>query len=120
MDDYKLITTYKISDNENVTIAIDEDKISIIVFTKSGEKIGNINLVEVDNGFYITWMYLDQLSSKYKHKGIGQACLEFFSEVYGMPIFAAQDDGHKKSDGSHLTEDAPAFISKMRTKGVVK
>jgi hypothetical protein len=119
MDDYELVTSHKISDVECVIIAIDEDETSIIVFTEENEKIGNINLIEIDDYYYITWMYLDQLSPKYKRKGIGQACLEFFSEVFRMPIVAAQDDGHTKSDGSHLTGDAPAFIEKMRAKGIV-
>ncbi|HCH3991757.1 TPA: hypothetical protein NKV63_001718 [Vibrio parahaemolyticus] len=119
MQNYELVKSYKISVSESVTIAIDEDETSIVVFTKNNEKIGNINLVEVGTGYYITWMYLDQLSPKYKQKGIGQACLEFFIETYNMPVFAAQDDGHVKQDGSHLTGDAPAFISRMREKGIV-
>jgi hypothetical protein len=119
MDDYEFIKSYKISDHESVTIVIDEDIPSIIVFTEDKEKIGNIDLSEIDNGFYITWMYLDQLSDKYKKKGIGRACLEFFSESFQMPIYAAHNDGNRRQDGSHLTGDAPGFISRMRTEGLV-
>ncbi|MFT6925665.1 MAG: hypothetical protein ACJAZP_001249 [Psychromonas sp.] len=119
MVEYEFKKLYKISNNEMVTIVIDEDLLSIIVFTETNEKIGNINLDEFDNGFYIMWMYLDQLSSKYQRKGIGQACLEFFTEVYLAPIFASEDNGLVKSDGSHLTGNAPSFIAKMRRKGIV-
>ena len=119
MDDYEFIKSYKISAHESVTIVIDEDVPSIIVFSEDEEKIGNIDLSEIDNGFYINWMYLDQLSDKYKKKGIGRACLEFFSESFGMPIFAASNDGHTREDGSHLTGDAPGFISRMRDEGLV-
>ncbi|WP_063703605.1 hypothetical protein [Pseudoalteromonas gelatinilytica] len=119
MVDYELMKSYDISDTESVTIVIDEDVPSIIVFTEDEQRIGNIDLSEVDEGFYIVWMYLDQLSNKYKKKGIGRACLEFFSESYQMPIYAAKNDGHPREDGSHLTGDAPGFISRMRSEGLV-
>lgn len=38
---------------------------------------------------------------------------------YGYSVFARNNDGIQRDDGSHLTEDAPAFIEAMIKKGLV-
>ncbi|WP_432210642.1 hypothetical protein [Marinobacter alkaliphilus] len=119
MEDFELVKQHTISNGEVITIAIDEDECSILVFNEKNEKIGNIDLKEVDDGFYITWMYLDQINPRYTHKGIGREALKFFKEVYRTGLYAAPNDGHVRSDGSHLTGDAPGFISKMAEEGII-
>lgn len=120
MDEFDFSTKYKLISGEEITITFDEDELSILVISEAGEKIGNINLREEGKGYYITWMYLDQLGPKYKYQGIGRKCLTFFKTAYQTNLYAAPDDGIVREDGSHLTGDAPGFISKMRDEGIVE
>ena len=90
-------------------------------------KIGEIQLSLVDDGlpgnppsYYLTWMYMDLKDNSYKHQGIAREALKFFKEFYGLPITASYNDGLKKADGSHLTGDAPHFVSKMRDEGIIE
>jgi hypothetical protein len=46
--------------------------------------------------------------------------LKFFKEFYAMPITASYNDGLSKTDGSHLTGDAPYFVEKMRDEGIIE
>ncbi|MBK9160480.1 MAG: hypothetical protein IPM27_02760 [Nitrosomonadales bacterium] len=119
MEEFQLTTKHPIPTGEIVTIAIDEDNMSLIAFTADGKKIGNIDLEERGDCYYIKWMCLDQLDPKYTHKGIGRAALSFFKEVYMCSITAAEYDGARRDDGSHLTGNAPGFIAKMRDEGIV-
>ncbi len=119
MSDYELSTYYSISNTEYVKICIDEDELKLLVFNSANAKVGQIELTELDYGYYICWMYMDMLSDTYKHKGIGRAALRFFKNVYKMPIYANEDNGMVSDDGSHLTGDAPNFIRKMRQEGIV-
>lgn len=119
MSDYELVTYHQISKIESVKICIDEDELKLLVFNNDNENIGRIELSALENGYYIQWMYLDILSDRYKHKGIGRAALTFFKNSYSMPIYANDNNGLVSYDGSHLTGDAPLFINKMREENVV-
>ena len=120
MYNYEITKQYRIKNGETITIAIDEDEYSVIAYTEKGEKIGNIDFKDEDTHFYIKWMYLDQLSPEYTKNGIGRECLLLIKEVYGCILRAADDNGLTLDDGSHLTGNAPGFISKMRTEGIVE
>lgn len=106
-----------------VTIAIDDSGEEILVTDSDGKEIGSITLsfIECDHFDYyrITWMYLNKQGNRYLRQGIGRAALTFHKECFDAPIEASDDDGIVKSDGSHLTGDAPEFIRKMREEGLV-
>ncbi len=65
-------------------------------------------------------MTLDLIDSSYKRKGIGRESLKFFKEITGTQIVASENDGIRKDDGSHLTGDAPVFVSKMQEEGIIE
>ena len=108
----------------NVVINVDELGEVITVTDPNGGEIGKIELqnIEYDDGecYKITWMYLNKQNGSYLHQGIGRAALKFHKEIFCAPIVASEDNGIKKNDGSHLTEDAPGFIAKMRVEGIVE
>lgn len=126
MKNYEFQKKFKISNGEEVDIVIDEDAERVIVFNQNGDEIGSIDYriitcegkYEDDEYIYLTHMYLDKMGKKYVHQGIGRECLKLLNE-YGLPVTAAHDDGIRKDDGSHLTEDAVYFIQKMRNEGLV-
>ncbi len=120
MDEYELSSQFQTSNGKTVKIVIDEDVMSIVVYTLGGKKIGNIDLGERDGDYHILWMYLDQLNSDYVRKGIGRAALKFFKETYRCGLTASADNGLTLDDGSHLTGDAPGFVAQMRHEGIIK
>jgi len=65
-------------------------------------------------------MYMDHLGDSYKRQGIGRQAVEFFKELSGSSVVVSGDGGQRKdNDGSHLTQDAPAFVAQMREEGII-
>lgn len=114
---------FSIRDGRKVVIILDEGGHEISVKDTDGKDIGSIKLdcIEFDHGdrYKITWMYLDKQEGAYLHQGIGRECLRLHKEAFDAPIEASDNDGIRKPDGSHLTGDAPGFVSKMREEGFV-
>ncbi|MCB0377327.1 MAG: hypothetical protein KDD33_02450 [Bdellovibrionales bacterium] len=107
-------TEYNISVNEGEWLEEYEEY-------EEGNSIGRIEMKGLENGdFYITWMGLEGCNGQYLHCGIGTCALKFFKEEVGGRIFAAENNGETLDDGSHLTNDAPAFIQKMIDLGIVE
>lgn len=103
-----------------VTIDIEDCGERISVTDDQGEDVGSIELRCLgDERYYITWMYLDKQGARYLRQGIGEASLRFHKECFDSTLYAAEHDGTRKSDGSHLTGDAPGFIRRMRDKGLI-
>lgn len=116
-------SSFTIPDGRKVTIQIDDAGEEIKVMDEEGNEIGSIRLsyidCEDDDYYKITWMYLDKQGNKFLRQGIGREVLKLHNEFFGSPIVASDDDGIVKSDGSHLTGDAPGFIRAMRAEGLV-
>ena len=109
-----------LSNGVEVLISIDDFGDDISVETDTGESIGTFDLRQEDDGsFYLLRMYLDQAGDQYKRQGIGRQLLKFHKKVFDSPITAAEDDGIVRSDGSHLTGDAPAFVKQMKAEGLI-
>jgi hypothetical protein len=106
-----------------VSIEIDEFGEEILVTGAQGQEIGSIEFSSIDDGdseyFRIVSMFLDKNGSSYVRQGLGRECLKQHIAIFNTPIVAADDDGIRKNDGSHLTGDAPGFISQMRKEGLV-
>jgi len=92
----------------------------------SGSEIGGLRFreIEVDsrvaNILRLTWAYLDGMDGSYVRQGIGRRCLELVREISGLEIVAADVDGQRHDDGSHLTGDAPGFVARMRQDGLIR
>lgn len=113
----------KTKNGEVVEIEIDEDDFTAIAKNPSGEKIGSIRfrLIEYPNGevLRMTHAFLNETGPRYLHQGIGTECVRLMGKITGLPIVASLDDGLVKSDGSHLTGDAPIFVEKLKAKGLI-
>lgn len=102
-----------------VTISFDEATFDVNVRDVNGESVGGLRFNEQDGQLLLTWAYLDQLGPDYVRQGIGRRCLQIASQFSGMPIVARDNDGIQRDDGSHLTGDAPQFVARMRTEGLI-
>lgn len=111
---------YQIKGGRIITIIFDEENESFN-FKENGEIIGDkFRFIDysVDGNrkrFLIARMY-----SPIKLAGLGRAVLEFFIYLTEATIYAHQNEGIKKDDGSHLTEDALNFVSKMQKAGLIE
>lgn len=117
------VKRYTTPDGRNVDIQIDDNGEKISVLDDRGQEIGSFDLSliedEYSEHYKITWMYLDKQGRGYLRQGIGRAALQFHKEIFNTHIVSSNNDGIVKGDGSHLTGDAPGFISKMRQEGLV-
>jgi hypothetical protein len=120
MDDY-YTTEFSLNDGRTVAIKIAHDGDEIRVQdVRSGTEVGVIKLQDIGGEYFrLVWMYLDQSDGRYLKQGIGRAALLFHKKMFCLPIVAADNDGMQRSDGSHLTGDAPGFVRKMRQEGVI-
>jgi hypothetical protein len=114
---------YKCKDGREILICVDECQLTAAALTPEGQEIGRLcfNEIEYDDGsvLKLIWAYLDKHDSSYRFQGIGRECIKQMIEVFGHPIVAEDHDGHQKDDGSHLTGDAPGFVAKMRSEGLI-
>lgn len=111
-------------DGRQVTIHVDEDlDYEATVHDLEGRLIGKLEFRVVDNGYSeylkLCWAYLDQLDKSYRFQGIGRECLKRVIELSGLPIVAQSHDRIRQDDGSHLTGDAPTFVERMRSEGLI-
>ena len=124
IEDKGLERTYKLSDGRVIKIVIDDLFESISVKNTEDKEVGRIEFREILDEYRtcykITWMYMDLIDRSYKKKGIGREALRFFKETIKAPIIVSEDDGMRKNNGSHLTGDAPAFVSKMQDEGIIE
>lgn len=124
LQDDHMKRTYRLDDDREINIVVDESLQEIYIEIPERKKIGEIILHRIDTGqneeFKITHMFMDMLDASYKRKGIGHEALKFFKEITGGTITAEENDGIRKEDGSHLTGDAVEFVAKMREEGIIK
>lgn len=113
---------YQLSDGRIVIITLDECEPTAHVKTSEGQDIGRLEfyVVEDPNGecLKLAWAYLDFIDG-YKRKGIGRECVRRVSDLFGLPVIAGENDGHRQDDGSHLTGDAPAFVHALRREELI-
>ena len=111
---------YKIPSGQIITLKLEED-FSEITFWENGKQLGNnMNfefkiLDESDNSYLLSRMYVP-----IKRVGLGRAALESFKYITRSLIYCRSHDGIVRDDGSHLTEDAPAFVTKMINEGLIE
>lgn len=92
----------------------DEDFNSIIFLDKNYKEIGKFQfktLTDDSPDYKLMYMNLD---IEYTRQGLGKNALLFFKNETGAKIFTSKDDGLTRQDSSHLTGNAPMFVSKMK------
>ncbi len=114
-------TVFVARDGETYVIALDHFGEEISVY-RGGERVGQIKLrcIAAPDESGRDWYHITHLALEAcRGLGIGTRCLQFHKEVNGAILTAGRNDGFRADDGSHLTEDGPGFIAKMRAKGIV-
>lgn len=107
---------YKINNGEIITLKLSHDLTEISFIVNGKELSDGFAFVDLDgNGYKVIRMYIPE----YEHCGLGRAALEFFKEITEEKLYASFPDGFKRNDGSHLTGDAPGFVSKMIDEGII-
>lgn len=110
---------YQITGGRIITLKL-EDDFSQITFWENGEQLGNdMDFVFYDSETLNNSYLLARMYVPIKEVGLGRAALEFFKEYTDADVFAREDDGQVREDGSHLTEDAPGFVAKMIDEGIL-
>lgn len=109
-----------------VIIDIDEDNFTATVTTMTGQRVGSIDFTLIEapgapDGYYLkmTHAFLEGVDGQYLHQGIGTECVRLMGEVTGFPITASDDDGAVHADGSHLTGDAPGWVTRLRQRKLI-
>lgn len=109
---------YRISGNRLITIKISDD--SEITYWENDLQIGNDeDFVFIEDEFDYSKYLLARMYVPIKGEGLGRATIEFFKEYFDVAVWARTFDGIEREDGSHLTEDAPAFVDKMIMEGLL-
>ncbi len=110
--------TYQIIGNRKITIDINDD--SEITYWENGARISDDDeFVFIQDEFQPSKYLLARMYAPIKNVGLGRATIEFFKDYYEAIIYARQNDGIDREDGSHLTEDAPGFVAKMIDEGLL-
>lgn len=117
-------STFTCKDGRQVTIEVDDaHDYSATVQDPEGRLIGKLEFHLIDDGtgdyLKLCWAYLDTLDESYRFQGIGRECLKRVIKFSGLPIVAESHDGISQDDGSQLTGDAPAFVERMRSEGLI-
>lgn len=112
----------QIKNGETVTLKIDDHEHTVTALNGSNQEIGSLEFSNVDDfdKYKLRWMYLDKLGNQYKKMGIGTAAILFDKDFFDCAVYADYNDGIPKDDGSHLTQDAPSFVGKLRDQGIIE
>jgi hypothetical protein len=80
-------------------------------------KIGSFSFDLRDNGLecclLVVGMHLEEIEG-FKRCGIGTAIIDWVEGETGWQVVFGRNDGFKSEDGSHLTENGPAFADYIR------
>jgi hypothetical protein len=112
---------YQIYSSTLITLRLADDFSEITFYNSIEEKLDGefifIDEYEKGESYLLTRMYAPE---KFKGAGLGRAALEFFKEYTGANIYARENDGVDRDDGIHLTEDAPGFVARMISEGLLQ
>ena len=115
---------FKCKNGETVLLTFDDTALSVEVTDPNNVPLGGMKFSEVDYGNNdcarkVIWCFLDEEDRMWCRQGIGREILRFVHDAYGLPTVAAENDGMRQDDGSHLTGDAPAFVAQMIVEGLI-
>lgn len=100
----------------------DDDRCVVYTADPNPQLIGSVDFTHVEDDIEDYWlvtnMHLEGPDNcrNYLGKGIGRECIRIAGSM--MPVTFAQDDGHTRSDGAHLTGMGVGFAQKMISEGL--
>lgn len=112
---------YQIPNGQIITLKLDDDYTQITYWGQNGEQLGSDqDFIFQESEFNHNHYLLARMYVPIKGAGLGRASLEMFTELTGSIVYTRQNDGMKRDDGSHLTEDAPGFVTIMQKEGLIE
>lgn len=112
---------YEIANGQTITLKIDEDYSQVSFWNDDNEQLGSdMDFVFRESEFNPNRYLLARMYVPITNMGLGRAAIEFFKEVTNATIYTRPHDGISRDDGSHLTDDAPGFVSRMQEEGLIE
>lgn len=114
---------FRISDGRIITLKL-EDDYSEISFWEGESQLGDpcndiFKFDELDDFSRETYR-LSRMYCPLKCNGLGREAVKMFKEYTDALIITRPPNTGEYTDGSHLTEDAPFFVSKMQDEGLIE
>ncbi len=103
---------YLITGNRIITLKLEDDWSQITFYEGTKKLNGEFEFCDTTGSQEV--YLLKRMYSPFPGNGLGKAALEFFIDYTGSKIVTRPEGGSTRSDGSHLTEDAPMFVSRMK------
>jgi len=110
---------YRLKNGDQVTLEISLAYYQISVLNPTNEEDYGQIIMEFEDLDYDRYLILS-MNSPAQQIGFGTAALEFFKDYTQGQIYARPNDGIVRNDGSHLTNNAPIFVGKMRALGLIE
>ncbi|SDF26979.1 hypothetical protein [Dyella sp. 333MFSha] len=104
---------------ERIELRLERESVRVV--NSQEEEIGHFEFAGAEGpGGDMTWrlinMFLEGKGGAYKRQGIGSRAVRFFLWANSGDDFEiTENEGIRKDDGSHLTEDGPAFMKHLAT-----
>lgn len=124
IEDLDLERIYRIDTGEEISIIFDDYNYEITFrqndrdITNSGFSFKDLDSDEEGCGYNERFL-ITAMQSPFPQMGLGEMALHLFIDMTGAELYVRAQDGQKYDDGSHLTNDAPFFVSKMQKKGLI-
>lgn len=114
---------FKLDDGRIITLRL-EDDYSEISFWEDNSQLGTaftdvFLFDELEDSSEPTYL-LSRMFCPIKYNGLGREAILMFLDYTDAKIITRPPNTGELSDGSHLTEDAPAFIGKMQREGLIE
>jgi hypothetical protein len=110
---------FQLSNGDEVKLVLDGE--IIYFYDSNGNQLEGefVFQDEMEEGreFLLSRMYAPK---QYKRQGLGTEAVKMFIEIFGVEVYVRENDGSTREDGSHLTEDAPAFVEKLMNLGLLR
>jgi len=119
LKDQGLKRMYRVENGSIITLELDELNDEITFHLGDQKLDGEFCFIdeELSGSYLLARMYSPK---NFKKMGLGRAAIQFFIDYYGCNVYTRPNDGQTQDDGSHLTEDAPGFVSSLQKEGIIK
>ncbi len=111
---------YLINSGDHIILRLEDDDIITFWDVSDNKFDGEFSFLEseIGNRYLLARMFVPR---NLIGSGLGRAAIEFFIDAkWDAVIFARDNDGIVREDGSNLTDDAPFFVGKMIAEGLLE
>ena len=118
IEDGRVITLLLVTSDDDEDDSGEEDLVTITFLSSDGSKLKGEFEFKKERPYGEAYL-LRRMYSPFKDCGLGRAALNIFKCSMKSLVYVRPHDEKVCDDGSHLTEDAPGFVHKMREEGLI-